>query len=122
MKCENCGRVNPDDAKFCADCGADLQQTKIIHHSTDCPLCGYESTPESRFCAECGAGLGRPHREETKKHHHDQNAPKKKKRQLTRSCTGIQWRSRSLSSAASFSSISVLNQLTGVASRSGRFR
>jgi cytochrome c-type biogenesis protein CcmH/NrfF len=88
MKCENCGRVNPDDAKFCADCGADLQQTKIIHHSTDCPLCGYENTPESRFCAECGAGLGRPHREETKKHHHDQNAPKKKKRHVD---TKLHW-------------------------------
>ncbi|MEK6755468.1 MAG: zinc ribbon domain-containing protein, partial [Bacteroidota bacterium] len=82
MKCDNCGRENRNDAKFCADCGADLRQTKIIHHSTDCPLCGYKNTPESSFCAECGAGLGRPHREETKKHHHDQNTPKKKKRHV----------------------------------------
>jgi tetratricopeptide (TPR) repeat protein/archaellum biogenesis ATPase FlaH len=52
MKCSNCQYENPEDAKFCEQCGAQL-----VHK---CPGCGAEVSPTARFCKECGHSLVEP--------------------------------------------------------------
>jgi tetratricopeptide (TPR) repeat protein len=52
MKCPNCQYENPDEAKFCEQCGAQL-----LHK---CPGCGAEVSPTARFCKECGHSLFEP--------------------------------------------------------------
>jgi class 3 adenylate cyclase len=49
MRCSKCGDENPDDNKFCGDCGAPL--------TNRCPKCGSDSPPGKRFCGACGAPL-----------------------------------------------------------------
>jgi tetratricopeptide (TPR) repeat protein/archaellum biogenesis ATPase FlaH len=49
MKCPNCEAENPDNKKFCGDCGAKLK--------TVCPRCGAENPPAKKFCGECGQSL-----------------------------------------------------------------
>ena len=48
--CSNCRSSNPDDTKFCGECGSSLAHT--------CPSCGTPGT--SKFCHECGAALSGP--------------------------------------------------------------
>jgi len=45
MKCPKCQFDNPDDKKYCRECGADL-----IHL---CPDCGSEVLASDKFCGEC---------------------------------------------------------------------
>jgi len=52
MKCPNCQYENPEDAKFCEQCGAQLLYK--------CPGCGAEVNPTARFCKECGHSLVEP--------------------------------------------------------------
>ena len=49
MSCPSCGAAASPNQKFCAECGARMQQA--------CPSCGvaYEGSP--KFCPECGVGL-----------------------------------------------------------------
>ena len=49
MKCPGCQAVNPDDARFCEECGARL--------GVVCPSCGAPVTPGKKFCRGCGAQL-----------------------------------------------------------------
>src|SRR5919198_1024430 len=49
MKCPNCQTVNPDDAKFCENCGNALEKL--------CPNCGKPVSPNSKFCRNCGYRL-----------------------------------------------------------------
>ena len=51
MRCSKCGSYNPEDKRFCADCGAPL--------ANRCPKCGAENPPGKRFCGDCGAALTR---------------------------------------------------------------
>lgn len=47
LTCPQCGSRNPDDTKFCQECGAKLGAMK-------CRGCGVELAPGTRFCGECG--------------------------------------------------------------------
>jgi len=49
MKCPKCQCENPDERKFCRECGAKL--------SSICPRCGYHNLPGDKFCSECGQKL-----------------------------------------------------------------
>jgi len=49
MKCPKCQSENPDERKFCRECGAKLLPV--------CPQCGYENLPGDKFCGGCGQGL-----------------------------------------------------------------
>jgi class 3 adenylate cyclase/tetratricopeptide (TPR) repeat protein len=52
MKCPKCQTENPDDRKFCRECGAKLLLV--------CPQCGSENFPGDKFCGECGYKLTLP--------------------------------------------------------------
>ena len=43
MQCMTCGQDNPEQMKFCGDCGAPFKH--------QCPLCGFENPPDSNFVA-----------------------------------------------------------------------
>src|SRR3954451_24366698 len=47
--CPNCAADNPERARFCMSCGAEL--------SPQCPECGAENPTGAKFCMECGTGL-----------------------------------------------------------------
>jgi class 3 adenylate cyclase/tetratricopeptide (TPR) repeat protein len=49
ITCAECGFENPEDARFCTRCGAQL--------SAACLTCGRVPEPGDRFCANCGAVL-----------------------------------------------------------------
>ena len=49
MQCPECQHENPDDAKFCNECGHKLELA--------CPECEKVNPPGSRFCNECGHSL-----------------------------------------------------------------
>jgi len=51
MVLHSCGESNPDSARFCSGCGADLSQ------GPTCPKCGHVGAIGARFCHECGAKL-----------------------------------------------------------------
>ncbi|UCE06971.1 MAG: AAA family ATPase [bacterium] len=53
MKCPKCQFDNPDDKKFCRDCGAKLPLV--------CPQCALEILPSDKFCGECGYNISIPH-------------------------------------------------------------
>ena len=52
MKCSICQTENPEQAKFCIECGAKLEYY--------CPNCGAVTPATGRFCMECGQSLGKP--------------------------------------------------------------
>jgi class 3 adenylate cyclase/predicted ATPase len=53
MRCPSCGFDNPEEMKFCGECGILLQQR--------CPQCGFENPPRFKFCGACGSSLiGQP--------------------------------------------------------------
>jgi class 3 adenylate cyclase/tetratricopeptide (TPR) repeat protein len=52
MKCPKCQHENPEDARFCNECGHKLE---LI-----CPECGKLNPPGSRFCNKCGHDLTIP--------------------------------------------------------------
>ena len=49
MRCPGCNQQNPEQAKFCAECGTKLPQS--------CSECGTPIVAGGRFCIECGASL-----------------------------------------------------------------
>jgi ribosomal protein L40E len=55
MRCPRCQAENPDNARFCEECGARLALT--------CPHCGAEVSPGKKFCRSCGGAVGgsQPH-------------------------------------------------------------
>ena len=46
MTCARCGTANPDDARFCAMCGASLMRA--------CDACGADLVRGAKFCVACG--------------------------------------------------------------------
>jgi len=46
MNCPNCSFTNPEDARFCENCGQPLERA--------CPNCGQAVSAGSRFCRHCG--------------------------------------------------------------------
>jgi class 3 adenylate cyclase/predicted ATPase len=52
MKCPKCQTANPEDKKFCHECGAKI--------TLACPQCGSEVLPGDKFCGECGHNLTLP--------------------------------------------------------------
>src|SRR5205809_2204073 len=49
MHCPSCGSGNPEEARFCIECGVPLQNR--------CASCGLENLPRAKFCAACGTPL-----------------------------------------------------------------
>ena len=49
MTCPRCQARNPEDARFCEECGARL--------TLACPQCGAEISPGKKFCRACGTAL-----------------------------------------------------------------
>ena len=54
MICSACAHDNPENAKFCLECGTPVERA--------CPSCGTRLPPAAKFCVECGTplGAGRP--------------------------------------------------------------
>jgi class 3 adenylate cyclase len=49
MTCAQCQTQNPEDARFCEECGGRL--------ALACPQCGAEISPGKKFCRSCGVAL-----------------------------------------------------------------
>jgi class 3 adenylate cyclase/tetratricopeptide (TPR) repeat protein/ribosomal protein L40E len=52
MKCSKCQTENPENLKFCRECGAKLEKI--------CPNCNSSNPPQFKFCGECGTPLEKP--------------------------------------------------------------
>ena len=52
IRCPKCGSLNDEHAKFCQECGNNLQVKKT------CPKCGKELEEGAKFCPECGEKVG----------------------------------------------------------------
>ena len=52
MKCPKCQSENPEENKFCRECGAKISLT--------CPYCAADVLPGDIFCGKCGHDLGEP--------------------------------------------------------------
>ncbi|MCL1951192.1 MAG: zinc ribbon domain-containing protein [Oscillospiraceae bacterium] len=61
-RCAGCGYRNPDDARFCNQCGKPLPGAAPIPVAAPvepfCGRCGTKLVPGALFCAECGAKQG----------------------------------------------------------------
>jgi len=55
MECPNCGAENPEEKKFCGDCGKELTSIDVIN----CKYCGAENPRVKIYCGECGERLGK---------------------------------------------------------------
>lgn len=53
MYCQKCGIENPEEAKFCKDCGFQFQKDELIK----CSICGAENSNITKFCGSCGTTL-----------------------------------------------------------------
>jgi len=51
MKCRSCGIENPDNAKFCVQCG------DALSNNTICTQCGHVNEEGTKYCADCGVSL-----------------------------------------------------------------
>ncbi len=60
MQCSACGIQNPDDGRFCTDCGTPLAQAPAAPSGTAafCTNCGARMPADSRFCTACGVSVG----------------------------------------------------------------
>ncbi|MBR5518820.1 MAG: SPFH domain-containing protein [Clostridia bacterium] len=54
VKCNNCGKEVPENAKFCLECGSKIEV--VAENKVVCPKCG-KKTAKGKFCMECGAKL-----------------------------------------------------------------
>ncbi len=48
MKCENCGKNNPENHLYCCNCG------ELLRKRIACSRCGKELPKDSKFCIYCG--------------------------------------------------------------------
>ena len=58
--CPVCGAELAEHAKFCANCGAKVEEPspQVVEAEvvpSVCPQCGAELEPKARFCIQCGA-------------------------------------------------------------------
>lgn len=88
MNCNNCGAENRGDAKFCANCGAQLQKIESEKNTKACFNCGFENTRDAKFCASCGAALRRHQHPQSQQRGQRQRPPKKKERRVD---TKLHW-------------------------------
>lgn len=63
--CDNCGRENEDEFRFCLGCGSALtkpepEEPKEEPEMIDCPHCGTEVPAGFKFCGACGGSLEGP--------------------------------------------------------------
>ena len=52
MKCPKCQFDNPEDSRFCLECGGKLERA--------CPSCGKLLPLDAKFCNGCGHDLRKP--------------------------------------------------------------
>ncbi|MBI3111174.1 MAG: zinc ribbon domain-containing protein [Ignavibacteriales bacterium] len=90
MNCNHCNADNKDDAKFCANCGSELQKGDGAGNTKACIHCGFENERDAKFCGSCGVDLGRHHQHQRHhhQHQHSQKQPKKKERRVD---TKLHW-------------------------------
>ncbi|HMA69608.1 MAG TPA: zinc-ribbon domain-containing protein [Candidatus Mcinerneyibacterium sp.] len=58
--CPECGSKNPKEAKFCLNCGSNLEEKeepKTEQEKNICPECGAENLSGAKFCMVCGSTL-----------------------------------------------------------------
>ena len=56
IQCPTCGKLLPENAKFCLECGTKIEL--LGENEMICPSCG-KKTPKGKFCMECGSPLAR---------------------------------------------------------------
>lgn len=54
MKCPNCNHENPDNNKFCAECGTKLEVNPSM---IECLVCHSQIPTDSKFCPDCGSPI-----------------------------------------------------------------
>ena len=61
-KCNHCGKILKDTAKFCSNCGpafvseiVTVEDAKVSASGENCPKCGASIKPGKKFCGACGA-------------------------------------------------------------------
>lgn len=74
-KCPHCEYDNPPQAKFCNNCGENLQGV--------CPNCGTSNEPVAKFCMECGSKLDTAESTKTKVSTTSKTRREAERRQLT---------------------------------------
>lgn len=57
--CENCGATIKDNSKFCAECGAKIENSipNLTNNLDYCPNCGKKVEHNEGFCQNCGTNL-----------------------------------------------------------------
>ncbi len=56
VTCQACGAKNGKQAKFCQECGAQLEKPQPSPVNV-CPSCGAVNEDGAKFCTDCGAKL-----------------------------------------------------------------
>src|SRR5262245_2462387 len=79
MHCGNCGTENPEEAKFCVECGTSSLRL--------CPSCGQQMPPTAKFCSECGTPLKATGKPVLAKRRKATNPVRQSPRAVTRSTT-----------------------------------
>ena len=54
MKCPNCNKEIPSEAKFCLHCGTKVE---VDASTIDCPSCHARIPKDSKFCPDCGNAI-----------------------------------------------------------------
>lgn len=55
--CPACKAENDGSARFCAECGANIEELKKAQTARTCPECGADIADDAKFCPECGSNL-----------------------------------------------------------------
>lgn len=73
--CAHCGGLNPQDARFCIECGTTLAPAAlgptIKLPTVRCPQCGVTNPEGAQYCVSCGGTMARRARPSTQHHHHN---------------------------------------------------
>jgi len=79
--CSNCNAALDPDARFCTQCGTEVQtQTENADDIVFCTACGAQTTTEFTLCPECGKPLRKDGQETSQAE--KENVPEKKKIKL----------------------------------------